>query len=179
MKKLFSINSIIAVLFCLATTVSFASVYDPSDLIPASPGENNALTITGDVFGDYKVDINVFYFDDSECLWVKYESHNAKKRYSITLNPETDYQIWYQAPAGHLKILYVDKGSAGVWDAEIDINFEDMKSIFAHMYQMGAPDDPFFGKSLMRYHISPADVPDSEEIISSMESSCTSTAQIE
>jgi hypothetical protein len=82
-----------------------------------------------------KIHISLFAFDTTDCVWYQVEIQEERKEYELLLDPTQPYQVWFQAPGGYTKILYVDAGDPGRWQARMDIKF-DSGLAFAHMYQI-------------------------------------------
>ena len=166
MKKLFKINSILVLVFAMTTLSSLAGGENP--VVMPAPQEGNQLLIEGKILGDYKADITVFYFDVESCTWIKYEKHTNVKKYNLMLNPETSYQLWYKTSNGLMKVLYVNGGMPGVWEAEINIDFERSEQLFANLFQYQNPEE-FLGNY---YKVEPLDVVESEQVTEKIENSC-------
>ena len=164
MKKLFNINSILVMCLCMITSLASAGI-DPAS--PA-PEKDNILSIKGVILNDVKATITTFYWDDIDCAWFKYEKLITKNSYSVMLNPVTDYQIWYQDEAGHIKVVYIAKGESGVWMTKVNINFEAETDLYAYMYQV-KPVESFHNEY---YALEGIGLSRSEEIVNCMENPC-------
>jgi len=165
MKKLFTINSILIMSLLMITSAVSAGNTEPTS--PA-PNKDNILIVKGNILNDVKATITSFYYDDIDCAWHKYETVTSKNKYSMLLNPLTDYQIWYQDEAGHTKIMYIEKGESGIWQCQVHLDFEAKTELFAYMYQFAVTEN-FYDKY---YAVEGIDLRQSEEIVANMENPC-------
>lgn len=106
----------------------------PNDPMPLSP-EWNVLDIKGSFIGEYKAEILVYHYVDSTERWVNDYSIEQKKDYSIRLNPEVDYQVWFLSPEGGTKILCIESGTFGTYSISCDIDFSLPGKLFSKLYQ--------------------------------------------
>ena len=165
MKKLFKINSILIMSLCMITFAVSAKNTDPKT---PKPSKDNILIVKGDIFNDATVSIIAFYYDNDNCSWHKYTETSGKNRYSIILDPTLDYQIWYQDSDFHKKIVYIEKGSEGIWQCKVHLNFEIKTELFAHVYQSTITGD-FYNKY---YTVEGIGFKESERVASCMENPC-------
>jgi hypothetical protein len=109
-----------------------------STVVSATPNptpENNYLILKGFLPLKEKTTVLVFEHDTTTCSWNRIEQQTTKKSYELLLNPQKAYQIWFQAPGGYLRIVYIDPGDAGMWHAHLSINFNPESLAFIHLYQ--------------------------------------------
>lgn len=97
--------------------------------------EGNYLILHGDISINDKTTIMVFQYDTASCEWQRTEQQTIRKSYELLLDPMTAYQIWFQSPNGYSRIVYIDPGDPGIWNARLSINFDPESLAFIHMYQ--------------------------------------------
>lgn len=97
--------------------------------------ESNYLTLSGDISITEKTQVSVFIYDTTECRWTMIEQQVVKRNYELLLSPTESYQIWFQSSNGYSRIVYVDPGDPGIWQARLSINFDPKSLAFIHMYQ--------------------------------------------
>jgi hypothetical protein len=97
--------------------------------------ESSYLFMSGDISIKEKTTIMVFIYDTVECNWSMIEKQEVKKNYELLLIPTESYQVWFQSPNGYSRIVYIDPGDAGTWNARLSINFDPESLAFIHMYQ--------------------------------------------
>lgn len=146
MKTFSSTMSILLLtpIFILTTsTISYGSnssiplsgaVLTPNNPMPFNP-EWNVLDIKGSFIGEYKAEILVYHYVDSVDRWVNDYSIEEKKDYSIRLNPEVNYQVWFLSPEGGIKILCIESGTLGTYSISCDIDFSLPGKLFSKLYQ--------------------------------------------
>lgn len=119
MKRLYSIATIISIIFATVTTV-FAT--EPAEGINA----NNFLKLKTHLLDDnLMVDIMVFAYDERNQEWVQTSNKHHRNNHITKLNPLFNYQIWFVDEYGNTKVLFIDKGESGPWYKIIDIDFKD------------------------------------------------------
>ena len=126
------------ILFIAILSFAFASSATVTDDLLSSPpaiSQTNMLILHGVIHNNQKATILVFEYDEEANEWFKSQEMKDTKDYQVMLNPTTAYQIWYMSPEGGTKIMYIDKGDEGRWEATVNIDFSLRTRLFSHMYQ--------------------------------------------
>lgn len=71
---------------------------------------------------DKPVSITVYEFNDSGG-WNKIASKKAKESYTLALESDRDYQVWFTGKDGFTKVLAVNRGVMDVPEFSLDIDF--------------------------------------------------------
>lgn len=108
---------------------------DPVITLATNNPDWNVLEIKGQFIGGYEAEINVYSYIDSLDKWVNIYSLEEKKDYSIRLNPEEDYQVWFLSPGGGTKILCIESGNFGTYSLSYNIDFSISSKLFSVLYQ--------------------------------------------
>lgn len=58
-----------------------------------------------------------------------------KTNYSLVLNPQLNYQIFFLSNNGQVKVIHIDAGDKGMWEKEVDVDFDKAYIKHAKIYQ--------------------------------------------
>jgi len=97
--------------------------------------QENYLKVQGKILGDYTANIQVWENNPKEGAWQKIYEKSDKSKYSVRLNPQLEYQIYFISNLGRVKTIYVDAGEAGPWLMKLNINFDALSTNYAKIYQ--------------------------------------------
>lgn len=98
--------------------------------------QQNCLILKGKILNGYTAEIAVFQYFYNTGKWVMMYSKKNKTRYSLQVNPQLNYQIFFLGNNGEVKVLHIDAGNKGMWEKEVDIDFDLSNLKHAKMYQI-------------------------------------------
>ena len=107
-------------------------------LIGSASGQSNPqnyLLLKGKVLNGYTAEIAAFQYFDDTGKWDMIYSKKNKTYYSFLLNPQQNYQIFFLSNDGQVKVLHIDAGNKGMWEKEVDVDFDKVNIKHAKIYQ--------------------------------------------
>ncbi len=103
------------------------------------PHQQNYLLLKGKVLRGYTAEIAVFQYFDSTSTLVYLKKN--KTNYSLVLNPQLNYQIFFLSNDAQIKVLHIDAGEEGIWVKEVDVDFDLTNIKHAKIYQSSSKMD--------------------------------------
>ena len=131
-----NINSLLTVLLI----ITFIGIIT-TDSVLGQTNQQNCLKIKGKIINGYTAEIAAFQYSDNTSKWVMIYSKKNKTNYSLVLNPQLNYQIFFLSNNGQVKVLHIDAGDKGMWEKEVDVDFDKAYIKHAKIYQAHKKND--------------------------------------
>lgn len=109
--------------FSILILISITTLFSSTE--SQAQSRDNNLIVKGTMLSDHTADIAVFEYDSASQSWTKILEKFSKYTYRVKVNPEKNYQVWFTNSEGLIKVLFINKGAAGIWITKVDIDFDN------------------------------------------------------